>query len=421
MGMFDLDTIRAGLFHEPILSGEPRCSNPSKRPDRTRSYLLLVNAYSFRPPQPLRDEERGIRKSGVGQQATYNMGESIPLFDIYPPLINTACPWATTIDDLRLLYKCPSTGAVTTRTSLVNGFDHDPEKHQYAFFDAAQAGSAQNTSVNSLGYSPLTLEAYLGFIKTISDEQLSWSAKGFIVSVTGSVEDIAASYKLIASAARGVQFPLAMEINLSCPNIPDMPPPAYSGEALTTYLNRLQQVIIETANNTDDNTPRIPVGLKTPPYTHSTQYHTLIAALEATALTGGHCPISFITATNTLGSCLLFEPPPSLSNPDSQYPSMETALPGPGIGGMAGAALHPLALGNVVTLRRLLDERWPDEAGGSVNRGRVRLVGVGGVSDAAGYLRMRTAGADVVGLATGLGLRGVGVFAEVEGGLERGW
>ncbi|KAK3296785.1 uncharacterized protein B0H64DRAFT_372222 [Chaetomium fimeti] len=318
------------------------------------------------------------------------MGESPPLFDIYPPLINTACPWATTIDDLRLLHKCPSTGAVTTRTSLINGFDHNPEKHQYAFFDAAQVGSAQNASINSLGYSPLTLQTYLGLIKTISDEQSSRSSKGFIVSVTGAPVDIAASYKLIASAARDVQFPLAMEINLSCPNIPDLPPPAYSKEALTTYLNHLHQAIVETANNDDDNTPLIPTA-------------------------GGACPIAFITATNTLGSCLLFDPSPA-QNPNPPNPRMPpTVLPGHGIGGMAGAPLHPLALGNVATLRRMLDER-PDKLGGS----RVRLIGVGGVGDAAGYARMRAAGADVVGLATGLGLRGVGVFGEVERGLEGG-
>ena len=346
-----------------------------------------------------------------------------PLFSIYPPLLNTACPWATTIDDLRLLYKCPSTGAVTTRTSLIHGFDHDPEHHQYAFFDAAQAGSAQNASINSLGYSPLTLRTYLGFIKTISDEQPSWSNKGFIVSVTGTPEEIATSYKRIASAAGGVQFPLAMEINLSCPNIPDMPPPAYSGEALAVYLSHLQKAIIETDNNSEGLARRIPVGLKTPPYTHSTQYETLIGALETAIRTGGGCPISFITATNTLGSCLLFNDPapprPPEPHPKPPHPDFPAALPDTGIGGMAGAALHPLALGNVATLRRLLDERLPD----ALNCGRrVTLVGVGGVSDAAGYARMKAAGADFIGLATGLGLKGVGVFGGVERGLEgQGW
>ncbi|KAL2157672.1 hypothetical protein VTH06DRAFT_5155 [Thermothelomyces fergusii] len=322
------------------------------------------------------------------------MDSAPPLFEIYPPLINTACPWATTVDDLRNLYACPSTGAVTTRTSLVNGFDHSPDRHQYAFFDASLAGTADNASLNSFGYSPLTLETYLGFIKTISAELPAESSKGFIVSVTGTPEDIAVSYKLVASAARDVKFPLAMEINLSCPNIPNRPPPAYSEEALSTYLSHLRQAMTEAAS--DSNIPPIPVGLKTPPYTYATQYQSLISALEAaTPDGGGACPIAFVTATNTLGSCLLLSP----SAPDSHPPA--PVLPGTGLGGMAGAPLHPLALGNVRTIRRMLDEKE-----GKLGR-RVRVVGVGGVSDAAGYQRMRAAGADVVGLATGLGLRGV--------------
>ncbi|KAL2141462.1 hypothetical protein VTI28DRAFT_2385 [Corynascus sepedonium] len=334
-----------------------------------------------------------------------------PLFEIHPPLINSACPWATTIEDLRDLYKCPSTGAVTTRTSLIAGFDHDPARHQYAFFDSDLTSPVQNASLNSLGYSPLTLETYLGFIRTISADLPARSSKGFIVSITGTPEDIAASYKLIASTAQDVRFPLAMEINLSCPNIPNRPPPAYSEQELSIYLTYLRQAITQVSN-------RIPVGLKTPPYTYATQYQSLISALEAAVPYDdsdhdgnerGACPISFITATNTLGSCLLLSPP-STSSPDSHPAS--PLLPGSGLGGMAGAPLHPLSLGNVYTIRRMLDETGDKKLGR-----HVRVVGVGGVSDAAGYKRMRAAGADVVGLATALGLRGLGVFRDIEGGL----
>jgi dihydroorotate dehydrogenase (fumarate) len=166
-----------------------------------------------------------------------------PPLKISPPLINSSNPWATTLEDLRALYACASTGAVTTRTSLITGFDHDPSRHQYVFLDPAthnvsrdpdpaQAGIMQNTSLNSLGYSPLTLETYLSFIKTISDEQAVPSTKGFIVSVTGGPEEVAESYRLVAAAQRDVGFPLAVEVNLSCPNNPDKPPPAYSGAAL---------------------------------------------------------------------------------------------------------------------------------------------------------------------------------------------
>jgi dihydroorotate dehydrogenase (fumarate) len=344
------------------------------------------------------------------------MAGAPPRLEISPPLINSANPWATTLDDLRRLYACPSTGAVTTRTSLINRFDHDPAKHQYIFFDAAQTGLAQNASLNSLGYSPLPLETYLDFIKIISDEQPARSGKGFIVSVTGSPEDIAQSYMLIVSAARGLQFPLAMEINLSCPNIRNKPPPAYSEEALSTYLCHLQQAI----RDADDNEiPRIPVGLKTPPFTHAPEYEALMSALErAVPAAGGVCPVSFITATNTLGSCLVFAPPQS--RPEVEDPTLASpgsfALPDSGLGGMAGAPLHPLALGNVCTIRRMLDA-----PARTATLGHVQVVGVGGVLDAKGYRRMRAVGAHVVGVATGLGLKGVDIFGEIEAGLRGEW
>ncbi|KAK3359037.1 hypothetical protein B0T25DRAFT_83737 [Lasiosphaeria hispida] len=345
------------------------------------------------------------------------MAEAPPTLEINPPLINSSNPWATTLEDLRALYACPSTGAVTTRTSLTKGFGHDPAKHRYVFFDPAthspslhpdsvHASPTQNASLNSLGYSPLALEKYLGFIRTISDEQPTPSSKWFIVSVTGTPEEVADSYKLIAAAKLTVDFPLAMEVNLSCPNIPNKPPPAYSRDALVQYLEKLQNTI-----DLHHELPRIPFGLKTPPYTHSTEYQELISALESSAESsvGGVTPVSFLTATNTLGSCLVISDILEIS-------AATFALPGYGIGGMAGAPLHPLALGNVATLRRMLDE---DERSGKL--GHIRIIGIGGVLDVAGYHRMRKVGAAIVGVGTGLGLKGVGIFGEIETALGGQW
>lgn len=366
------------------------------------------------------------------------MAELPPPLEIYPPLINSANPWATTLDDLRRLYACPSTGAVTTRTSLLRGFNHSPGKHQYTFFDASthkaspnpdpNLASTYNASLNSFGYSPLPLETYLAFIKTISDEQQSQQhqahtksrKKGFIISVTGSPDEIAGCYSLIASAAQDSELPLAMEINLSCPNIPGSPPPAYSRVALTEYLEQLQHMIADDDPATAPAVPSIPVGLKTPPYTHASEYEGLVAALDDAA-GGGVCPISFITATNTLGSCLVFAGSESGLGPGNGEGGREGqseprcfALPGTGMGGLAGAPLHPLALGNVCTLRRMLDER------GEKLR-HIRIIGVGGVLDAEGYRRMRAVGAYAVGVGTGLGLKGVGIFGEIERGLGGTW
>lgn len=339
--------------------------------------------------------------------------EPPPALQISPPLINSANPWATTLEDLTALYECPNIGAVTTRTSLLQAFCHDPSRHQFSLFDAATHQSEQdrtrltgteNASLNTLGYSPLPLRTYLEFIKTIADTSSAVRPdKGFIVSVTGDPDDVAQCYKLIALAQKDLPFPLAMEINLSCPNIPGKPPPAYRSEGVREYLNALHRNIFLKE---DANLQRLPFGLKTPPYTQAGEYDGLLDALIRAPTYGPHgvCPVSFITATNTLGSCLVLS--------DAEAGSGAAALPGAGIGGMAGAPLHPLALGNVKTIRKRIDEHG---FGGLIQH--IQIIGVGGVLDTAGYKRMRAVGASFVGVGTGLGIKGLGVFEEIMKGL----
>jgi len=107
-------------------------------------------------------------------------------------------------------------------------------------------------------------------------------------------------------------------------------------------------------------------------------------------------PIAFITATNTLGSALLLTAAlqPALASAD-----------GSGVGGLAGAPLHPLALGNIRALRAMCD--------GEAALKAIRIIGIGGVSDSAGFARMRAVGASAVGVGTALGRRGVRVFGEI--------
>lgn len=346
-----------------------------------------------------------------------------PVLDIEPPLLNSACPWATSLEDLQALYLCESTGAVTTRTSMLHGFPHDDNLHQHVFFNGSDHGSVtpvsslrdpmpQNASLNSLGYSPEPLAQYLEWIKTISRQAVeNLRRKWFIVSVTGTPEEVATSYAHILAAQRDVplsSFPLAMEVNLSCPNIPGKPPPAYGGPELGRYLAAVLGAV--ESGRAAHNGLRMPVGLKTPPYTYAGQYQMLAAELlklaAAAANHGGACPVSFLTATNTLGSCLVVEP--------HEQGRFERALPAPGIGGLAGAPLHPLALGNVAALREVLDSHRAE-------LGHVRIIGVGGVADRAGYRRMRAAGADAVALATALGLKWVAVFDEIYKDVEKVW
>ncbi|KAI0540510.1 hypothetical protein GGR58DRAFT_460754 [Xylaria digitata] len=335
-----------------------------------------------------------------------------PRLDIEPPLFNSANPWATTLEHLRDLYACASTGAVTTRTALLrHGFPHDDTVHRFRFFEAGTHrvvdGGVGDASLNTLGYSPIPLDEYLGFIRKIDEEWegrregegegASKRRKPFIVSVTGSPDEVAECYRRIALCVWDVSMPLAMEVNLSCPNIPGKPPPAYDAEALKAYVRAVAPRAAGLAG-----AAAVPWGLKTPPYTHAGQFEMFVSALKECAGDGGVAPLSFVTATNTLGSCLLFD-----GDDDG------VGAPALGPGGVAGAPLHPLALGNVAALRRLLDD--------APQTRHVQVLGIGGVADAAGYRRMRRVGADAVGVGTALGIKGLQVFKEIEEELGGVW
>lgn len=332
----------------------------------------------------------------------------MPLPPIDPPLLNSSNPWATSLDDLQALFDCPNTGAVTTRTSLLKGFEHDDSVHQYTFFNPADhdikssgqvdggVPSMYGGSLNTLGYSPFPLSTYLAMIPEVlaesklADQELK-QRKVFIISVTGSAEAVGECYERIQRLQLETENPLCMEINLSCPNIPDKPPPAYSASSLAEYLKLLASIKAPT------NGRRVAIGIKTPPYTYFDEFKALIDALVSSSEPS--CPIDFITATNTLGSCLVLA--------DSDGTVAINSSSGAGIGGMAGAPLHPLALGNVKTIRGMLDQHEGLKG--------IEIVGIGGVSDHGGLRRMKAVGAKVVGVGSALGREGVDVFGRVLG------
>lgn len=354
-------------------------------------------------------------------------------FHIDPPLLNSANPWATTIDDIRSLYHSPYTGAVTTRTCTLNGFAHDDTIHQYVFFDPHtlnSAASAKNTgSLNTLGYSPISLPKFVELLKGFANElsnritgpgtldKVARKDKPIIISITGSPEELRQCYRVIKSAFHSLisSFPIYIEINLSCPNIsgaspqnalpsepiltrpPGKPPPAYSQAALTEYLHVLQRIQTEheTAFSPSNGQSELHIGIKTPPYTNPDNFTMIRSTLLAFA---PKIPISFITATNTLGCSLV------LSSASDLRPVLNSS-DGSGVGGLAGTPLHPLALGNVRALRRMCD-------GDAALKG-IRIIGVGGVSDVRGFRRMKAVGASAVGVGTALGRKGVEVFEEI--------
>lgn len=350
-----------------------------------------------------------------------------PPLTINPPLLNSANPWATDLSHLLPLYASPHTGAITTRTSLLNGYPHNDAVNQYTFFSPttqapvgivnptpATTPATHAASLNTLGYSPLPLDAYLGFVSAISAEAAASGGrlrtdKLVIVSVTGAPGEVAQCYRRVCARAREVCMPLAMELNLSCPNIPGKPPPAYSRGALVEYLRALGEVLREErergrgeAGDGGKEGVDVPIGVKTPPFTHAGMFEEFVGALREVS----PCPVAFVTAVNTLAPALVVR---GEGGEGALEPALGSAS-GLGLGGMAGAPLHPLALGNVLSLKEAL--------GREEGLGQIMIIGVGGVEDAGGWRRMRMVGADAVGVGTALGRFGVEVFGKIWKGLE---
>ena len=329
-----------------------------------------------------------------------------------PPLLNSANPWATTIEELKELYDCPYTGAVTTRTCTLGGFDHDDQIHQFAFFEPSSLEigtkdrSRATASINTLGYSPIplsqTLENIESIVSQLDKTKLS-KQKPFIVSITGSTEEIVSCVQLIVAAQLRITVPLFAEINLSCPNITGKPPPAFSFDGLCEYFQCLPDVSVSSDEKDKPGFARLPLhcGIKTPPYSNPDNFNILKRALlhfvgkenETPSL---NLPLTFITATNTLGCSLVL---------DSDLQAVLSSADKTGIGGVAGAALHPLALGNVRMIRTMLDSEPALKD--------IRIIGVGGVEDHASFQRMQKVGASVVAIGTALGRKGVSVFESI--------
>ena len=113
-----------------------------------------------------------------------------------------------------------------------------------------------------------------------------------------------------------------------------MPPPAYSTDSLLSYLIATKRYYLED--------PTLTIGLKLPPYTHETQFTSLVSATWRKRTDQG---VAFLTSTNTLGNGLIFN---DEVTSDSRNSLEEWAW----IFGMVG--LHP----GPNLLRRIRDEQF---------------------------------------------------------------
>ena len=189
---------------------------------------------------------------------------------------------------------------------------------------------------------------------------------------------------------------IAIELNTSCPNIPNSPPTGYTFPSLIPLLSTLQK------ESTVD--PTLTIGLKLPPFVYHAQFVTVLDGIKQLCAAAPKCPFAFFTCTNTLGNALVFAE--QSFSPQSEDFAVPTAL-----GGLAGDMIHSLSLGNVYTFTRLLRQSEYEALKD------ILVIGVGGVTSKEAVARMKRAGAAVVGSATLFGKEGVRAFES----LSRTW
>ncbi|KAI6136979.1 hypothetical protein F5141DRAFT_1185823 [Pisolithus sp. B1] len=312
--------------------------------------------------------------------------------DVRPPLINTSCAWASDLQQLTALYDCPHTGAVSTRTATLSGFKEDSSHTPDRCRQSTRTGTHRTPC-----------HPILHGCECFSNEDPS-SSKPFIISVTES--DPEALRKMVTAIRDlSAEHPswhtrIAVEFNASCPNIKGHPPPSYSFSSLVPFLDIFAEHFWAD--------PTLTIGLKLPPYIMATQFHDVIGGIATYTRQHGPSgqyvnPFAFLTCTNTLGNSLVF----SDQTVDGGADGLSFALPPPGIGGLAGEAIHSLSLGNVYSFSALLAES-PDPA-----LREIVIIGAGGVTSPEAVARMHRAGAKLVGCATLLGILGVAAFAHL--------
>jgi len=339
---------------------------------------------------------------------------------VSPPLINSSSLSASEPNQLQELFDSPHTGAVTTRTATLTGFSETSEHtvcllylflfRRLTILEVAFTRDSVS-SINSYGYSPHPLSAYIGYVDTILSSAPEQPVKPFIISITSSspislasMLDAIQELRVKVRDSEGTTSRIGIELNTSCPNIRRSPPLAYNMSGLVPILDVLAEYFWKD--------PSLTIGLKLPPYLYSTQFDELVRCIATYSRQADSSndsrrvnPFAFLTSTNTLGQTLFFAEQATPLPGQSVVADSDAVFAIPtGLGGMAGEALHPLALGNVYTLRRLLDAQT------DASLCNISIIGVGGVTTREAHARMRKAGAAVVGCATILVRDGVGVF-----------
>ena len=219
-------------------------------------------------------------------------------------------------------------------------------------------------SINSMGLPNHGIHYYLDYAESRSNE----FTKPFFLSVAGlSLEENLFLLKKIKNHS----IISAVELNLSCPNLPGKPQTGYD-------IERTEEVLNSVFDFYD-----LPLGVKLPPYFDIIHFERMAEVLN-------RFPLSFVTCINSIGNGLMIDP------------EKEQVLikPKNGFGGIGGDFVKPTALANVRKFYELLNG--------------IDVIGCGGISSGMDVFEHILCGASAVQVGTLLMREDVQCFSRLE-------
>ncbi len=277
---------------------------------------------------------------------------------IEPCIFNASGPRCVTFEELETIAKSKS-GAIMTKSCTLEPRIGNPEPRYH-----------ENSlgSINSMGLPNLGYKKYAEFSKKLKKYK-----KPYIVSVAGlTLQDNIIIVEYL-SKFKDID---AIELNLSCPNIPGKPQIAYDFVASDHMLKEVLKVNSHI------------IGVKLAPYFDFVHFEQMARILKKHK-------IKFVTCINSIGDGLIIDP------------EKEQALikPKKGFGGIGGAYIKPTALANTRRFYELLDKK-------------VDIIGVGGIKTGVDAFEFILAGASSVQIGTEFMSSGSKCFKRIDNELK---
>lgn len=269
------------------------------------------------------------------------------------PVFNASGVWCTQKEELIDLGKSEA-GAIVFKSMTVKKRDGNPEPRLFY---------KDEYSVNSMGLPNLGVDYYT---------KVSFSLKKFnkplIASIAGFKEE--EFYFLMEKVNQGAFD--GIEVNLSCPNL--------EGKGIFAYdLKKAFKIL----KNLREKTKKV-LGVKLPPYFDRGEIKMIAEELV-------NLKIDFVTLVNSypLGCVIDYKKEKMVIKPNL------------GIGGLGGRVLKPIALAQVVLFNYF-------------SKGKLSIIGVGGVEKGSDIYEYLLAGAKAVGVGTGLLKEGPKIFSRLK-------